>query len=242
MNTVTITANSNVISVAAGVQGPQGPQGIQGIPGVQIQADWTQATTSALDYIKNKPVVPVLPTNATGFLTNNGSGSLSWGAVSVLSNNGHTLSMGSTGNLTFPDSTVQSTAYVEPNRTNHFFVDPFRSSQSYTPTGSIIKPYFTIGAAQTAIEALITAGTIVPGESNPIFIVLMGNITENVTLTRGHVFLTSLTGTIHQPIYLSGSITVSGSNSSTGALDANHFSIQGITISATAQKACIYFT
>lgn len=32
------------------------------IPAAQIQSDWTQATTSALDYIKNKPTIPVINT------------------------------------------------------------------------------------------------------------------------------------------------------------------------------------
>jgi len=42
------------------------------IPAAQIQSDWTQANTSALDYIKNKPTIPSAITQ-TSQLTNNGS-------------------------------------------------------------------------------------------------------------------------------------------------------------------------
>jgi hypothetical protein len=147
----------------------------------------------------------------------------------------------SSGQLTFPDTTIQHTAYREPDVTNQFYVDPF-AANTYTPTGSILKPFRTIAAAQAEIEARITANTLVPGELNPIFIVLTGSITENVTLTRGHVFLTTLNGSIHTPIYLTGQITINGDNSSTGAIDANHFAITGLTIVGPNQGACIYFT
>lgn len=130
---------------------------------------------------------------------------------------------------------------IDYTTTNQFFVDPARTD-SYTPTGSVIKPFKSIAAAQTAIESLITAGTISPAESNPIFIVLCGSTTENVTLTRGHVFLVGFNGSIHAPIYLNGTVTVNGSNTSTNALDVNHFSLQGITIVGPVQKACIHFT
>lgn len=125
--------------------------------------------------------------------------------------------------------------------TNQYFVDPSRTD-SYTATGNILTPFKTIADAQTAIEAAISAGTITPAESSPVFIILCSNTTENITLSRGHVFLTTLNGGIHSPIYFFGTITVSGSSTGSGALDANHFSISGMTINAAAQKACIYFT
>lgn len=125
--------------------------------------------------------------------------------------------------------------------TNQYFVDPARTD-TYTATGTILTPFKTITAAQTAIESAITAGTITPAESNPVFIILTGNITENITLSRGHVFLVGFNSTIHAPIYFNGSITVSGSATGSGAIDANHFSIQGLAISAPTQKAGIHFT
>jgi hypothetical protein len=125
--------------------------------------------------------------------------------------------------------------------TNQYFVDPARTD-TYTSTGTINKPFKTIAAAQAAIELAIVAGTINPAESNPVYIILTGNITENVTMTRGHVFMVGFNSTIHAPIYLNGSITISGSATGSGAIDANHFSLQGLAISAPTQKACVHFT
>jgi hypothetical protein len=47
-----------------------------------VQSDWNETDSSQLDYIKNKPNVPQLPTNALGYLYNNGSGVLSWNTPS----------------------------------------------------------------------------------------------------------------------------------------------------------------
>jgi hypothetical protein len=33
------------------------------IPDAQIQSDWNQTTTTAKDYIKNKPTIPTVPSN-----------------------------------------------------------------------------------------------------------------------------------------------------------------------------------
>ena len=125
--------------------------------------------------------------------------------------------------------------------TNQYFVDPARTD-TYTATGTILKPFTSIAAAQAAIEAAVTAGTITPGESSPVYIILCGNSTENITMSRGHVFLVGFNSTIHAPIYFNGTITVSGSATGTGAIDSNHFSIQGLAISAPTQKAGIHFT
>lgn len=50
-----------------------------------IQSDWNQTNNGSLDYIKNKPSVPQLPANSTGYLYNNGSGTLNWVAGISLS-------------------------------------------------------------------------------------------------------------------------------------------------------------
>lgn len=125
--------------------------------------------------------------------------------------------------------------------TTQYYIDPARVD-SYTATGSIINPFKTIAACQAAIEAAVLAGTVTPGETSPVFMILCSNTTENITLSRGHVFLTTLNGGIHTPIYLFGTVTISGSSTGSGALDANHFGITNMTINAPAQKACIYFT
>jgi len=75
------------------------------IPAAQIQSDWNVSDNTLKSYIANKPNVPQLPTNAVGYLYNNGTGTLSWAPVtsgSSLVNGVHTLSLGSTGNTTFP--------------------------------------------------------------------------------------------------------------------------------------------
>ena len=125
--------------------------------------------------------------------------------------------------------------------TNQFFVDPNRTD-IYIANGSIITPFKTILAAQTAINNLIAAGTIIATELNPVYIRLQGSTTENVTLTKGHVFLVGENGSIHAPLYLRGTITVNGSDTSTSALDLNHFSIQGITLAPTGNNDGIIFT
>ena len=42
------------------------------IPSAQIQADWEQSDNTKLDYIKNKPVIPAIPTNVSSFTNDAG--------------------------------------------------------------------------------------------------------------------------------------------------------------------------
>lgn len=44
----------------------------------QIQSDWNVSDNTLKSYIANKPNVPQLPTNASGYLYNSGNGTLSW--------------------------------------------------------------------------------------------------------------------------------------------------------------------
>lgn len=125
--------------------------------------------------------------------------------------------------------------------TNRFYIDPARTD-TYTPTGNANKPFKTLNAAYTYIKNLIATSVISPAETNPIFMILQGNITENITLDTGHIFLVGDNGSIHAPIYLFGTVTISGSATGAGALGDNHFSIAGLAINALAQKPCIYYT
>jgi len=125
--------------------------------------------------------------------------------------------------------------------TNQFFVDPNRTD-SYVANGSIITPFKTISAAQTAINNLIAEGVVIATELNPAFIRLQGSVTEDVTLTKGHIFLVGENGSIANPIYLIGTITVNGDDTSASALDNNHFSIQGITVLPNGSNNGIVFT
>ena len=132
-----------------------------------------------------------------------------------------------------------NTILYEP--TNQFFVDPNRTD-SYVANGSIITPFKTISAAQTAINNLIAEGVVIATELNPAFIRLQGAVTEDVTLTKGHIFLVGENGSIANPIYLIGTITVNGDDTSASALDNNHFSIQGITVLTNGSNNGIVFT
>ena len=145
-------------------------------------------------------------------LTLSASGNITGGNVSAtnLSGNG--------GNITY-------------QQTNTFYVDPGRT-QNYTPSGTQIQPFFTI---TTAITAATNAGY---NDTNPAFIVLMENITENVTLKPG-IWLTSLgTGTHGSPV-ITGTVTVT---SSTGSTVSNHYSISNLRIVAPTSGHGILFT
>ena len=113
-----------------------------------------------------------------------------------------------------------------PPVTNRFYVDPARQD-TYTQNGQDSTPYKTIGAALTAIDAAITAGNLTAGDTNPIFVILRGNSSETVTLTRGHVYLVGDNGGIHTPIYLAGTVSITPT---AGDLGSNHFAITGLHI------------
>jgi hypothetical protein len=140
------------------------------------------------------------------------------------------------GNLTAPGTIIAN--YFAGNggnityqQTNTFYVDPGRT-QNYTPSGSQIQPFFTI---TDAITAATNAGY---NDTNPAFIILLENITENVTLKPG-IWLTSLgTGTHGSPI-ITGTVTVT---SSTGTTVSNHYSLSNLRIVAPTNGHCILFT
>jgi hypothetical protein len=137
----------------------------------------------------------------------------------------------SSGQLTFPDTTIQTTAFRDV-ASNVFFVDPTRTSGTYTRTGTFTSPYNTITAA---FDAAVAAGF---NDSFMATVILMNNTAENITLRPG-VFLTSLgTGTHGSPL-LAGTVTVT---SSTGTTVSNHYSISNLRIAAEGNNHCINFT
>lgn len=148
----------------------------------------------------------------------NGGNLLTTGLISATGNITAARFYGDVGNVTY-------------QQTNTFYVDPGRT-QNYTPTGSQISPFFTITAAISAA----TAGGYT--DSNPAFVVLMENITENVTLKSG-IWLTSLgTGTHGSPV-ITGTVTIT---SSTGSTVSNHYSISNLRIVAPSNGHGILFT
>ena len=91
-----------------GPGGPSGPRGYTGGPG-------PSGPQGAIGPSGTNP----LPANGDGFLYNNGSGVLTWAdltnfniELNKLKNNGYELVFGTDGTLTFPDQTVQTTAFI----------------------------------------------------------------------------------------------------------------------------------
>jgi hypothetical protein len=172
-----------------------------------------------------------LPTNADTnnpiAITNN------TGKVAITAGTGpaRTWQFGTDGTIIFPDTTIQSTAFQDVP-SHIFFVHP-SPGRTFTATGTYNSPFATITAA---ISAAVTAGH---NDSNPAIVVLMANITENVTLAPG-IFLTSLGTGTHGSPDITGTITVT---SSTGTVSSNHYSISNLRIIAPDNNTnCIYFT
>lgn len=66
------TGNWFIGSTDTGVhaQGPAGQDGV--VTGSQAQADWNQTDNTSVDYIKNKPTIPTVPTNVSAFTNDAG--------------------------------------------------------------------------------------------------------------------------------------------------------------------------
>ena len=133
----------------------------------------------------------------------------------------------------FGDGTGIDPLGVNIEVTNIYYVDP-ANTNIYTPTGSVILPFFTI---TDAVNQAITDGH---ANTNPAYIVLTGNITENVDLSQGGIWLTSAYGTgTHGAPNLTGRIRISGNSSS---IVKNHFSISNLRIIAPEDEPGIYLT
>jgi hypothetical protein len=115
---VTIVANNGIISSAPQINADwdssSGPSAILNkptIPAAQVQADWNVIDNTLKSFIRNKPSIPSI--NNFSFsanqitVTNNG-------AIRFLTNT-HRWSFNSNGSLTYPDNSVQVTAYTGPN-------------------------------------------------------------------------------------------------------------------------------
>lgn len=86
------------------------------IPAAQVQSNWTQTTTTAVDYIKNKPTIPTV-NNATLTIQKNGSN------VATFTAN---ASSNVTANISVPS--VTSTSSQLDVGTWHFFIKQFTNS------------------------------------------------------------------------------------------------------------------
>ena len=86
------------------------------IPAAQIQSDWNQTTTTAKDYIKNKPTIPVVPTALSSFTDDLGSSPT------------HTHSQYLTSHQTLPTATTSVLGLVKPDGTTITINDGIISS------------------------------------------------------------------------------------------------------------------
>jgi hypothetical protein len=137
-------------------------------------------------------------------------------------------------NITLPNSSILT--FGDTPVTNRYYVDATRTD-TYTQNGSQARPFKTIAGAQAAIATAIIGG--LNPQVEPVYIILLSNITENVTLATNHVYLIGQNGQIHQPIILTGDITV---NPTSGTLNTNHFSITGLEVVGTTNGKAIYVT
>jgi hypothetical protein len=115
-------------------------------------------------------------------------------------------------------------------------VDPSRTD-TYTADGSLAYPFKSITATLAAIEAKITAGTLTQFDEtanivlSPQFIVLSSSTTEDVTLTRGHIYIIGGTPNAgHVPIWIQGHVTITPRASTGNAKAANDFGLFHVSI------------
>jgi hypothetical protein len=110
-----IVVNSGVISAASQINADwDSSSGVSAIlnkptiPAAQIQSDWTVTDNTLKSFIKNKPSIPSLSNFAFSAnqltVTNNG-------AIRLFTNT-HRWSFNNNGSLTYPDNSIQVTAYT----------------------------------------------------------------------------------------------------------------------------------
>lgn len=167
-------------------------------------------------------------------------------SFSTLVNGAYTASFGSDGVLTLPAGVgdikrdgVSVFAPLVNNSDNVWNVDPSRTD-TYTPDGSLLRPFKTITAALAAIEVRIAAGTLTQFDPtanivlSPQFIVLSSSTTEDVALTRGHIYIVGNTPAAgHVPIWIQGHITITPGATGVNAKATNDFGIFHIAVIPT---------
>ena len=147
---------------------------------------------------------------------------------------------GNDGTLTVPGDILDSDgiglfASLIHTTNNMWHVDPSRTD-TYTANGSVLKPFKTIASALAYIEAKISDSSLVIDINgsivdNPQFIFLKSSITENVTLTRGNIFIVGETPNAgHIPIWIEGHVTITPANTGTNAINVNRFGLFHVAI------------
>lgn len=157
-------------------------------------------------------------------------------------------------------NTSDNTWYVNPSRTD-----------TYVATGDLANPFKTITAALAYIEARIADGSLSSFDPtanivlSPQFIILTCSTTENVALTRGHIYIVGDTPHAgHVPIWIQGNVTITPAAATKAVNDFGLFHVavlpsganHGVTITGsnpcrvyledtyvyqgTANKSCVY--
>jgi len=133
---------------------------------------------------------------------------------------------------------------------NRWYVDPSRTDiNPVSSTGNVTNPFLTITAALTYIEARIADSTLSNFDEtanivlSPQFIVLLSSTTENVTLTRGHIYIIGDTPDAgHVPIWIQGHVTITPGGATKAANDFGLFHVavlptgnfHGVKVTGTA--------
>lgn len=99
--------------------------------------------------------------------------------------------------------------------------------------------YYMVGSGsiQTAINQAIADGH---NDTHCAFIVISQDRVENISLTKGGIFITGLlsSGT-HSPIRVTGQVTINGIDNN---IVDNHFAIQGLEIIGPSAQQAVLFT
>jgi hypothetical protein len=141
---------------------------------------------------------------------------------------------------------VTSTLFTITSPDNYWNVDPSRTD-TYTADGSLAAPFKTITAALNYIENRITSNLLTINISgsivdNPQFVVLKSSTTEDVTLTRGHVYIIGETPDAgHVPIWIHGHVTITPATSGITALTVNHYGLFNVAVIPTGAYHGIEF-
>ena len=121
---------------------------------------------------------------------------------------------------------------------NRWYVDPSRTDiNPAASTGDVNNPFLTITAALAHIEARMADGTLSNFDPtanivlSPQFIVLLSSTTENVNLTRGHIYIVGNTPDAgHVPIWIRGHVTITPRATGADAKATNDFGLFHVAI------------
>jgi hypothetical protein len=214
-----------------------------------------RVSNSSFDFLKPVYVTGNVKTTGSFILSDGSVQTTAWtGSVSSLVNGARTVSLGSDGTVTLPSTVgdikrdgVGLFASLVFTTNNMWNVDPSRTD-TYTANGSVLKPFKTIAAALAYIEAKIAdtsltisiSGTIV---DNPQFIFLKTSITENITLTRGNIFIVGDTPDAgHVPIWINGYVDIVPADSSGNAINVNRFGLFHVAVKPSTANHAIQVT